>query len=91
MNVQYESISLNTLSFVTRISNSSQVYSLFCHPFFHIYLCIVPEQLEVALGQELVVEHALGELEAVALQLPQPDLVAHCGRHDGLLEMFMKN
>lgn len=42
----------------------------------------VPDGLVVALREELVVQHALREGEAVPLGLPQCDLIDHGGRDD---------
>ena len=43
---------------------------------------IVPQHLKVRLRQELVIQHPLGEGEAVPLDLPQFDLVHHrAGQH----------
>lgn len=43
-------------------------------------LRIVAQRQKVALRQELIVGHALGELEAIALVLPQSNLVDDRGR-----------
>lgn len=42
----------------------------------------LPHRLEVSLGQELVVEHAVDKVESVPLLLPEVDLVDHGGRDE---------